>query len=579
MRISSIISFACLVLLFSACRKDQEIVEINKKRPTPALVIETVVQGIISDRAGNPLENVLVEFDQQQLQTDANGYFFLKGNAPSNKALIHIQKDGFFHTVHAFTPQERDTVRTEIKLIERISSGSFASADGGSIQLDNGSSVDFQAGGFVDASGNPYTGNVTIYAHPLDPTDDDIAEYMPGDMTARDAQGEEQLLESFGMVNVEIEDENGQALQINKPATLKVAVPASLSSNAPAEIPLWYFDEVEGLWIEEGSATLENGIYTGDVSHFTFWNCDIALPIARIDGFVRMGEYAPIVEVCITRSNGDKRCKSTSARGAYDGLVPQGETFLLEVLDHCGNVLHSQNIGPFTADSQIDPINLANNGSFTLVYGSVVDCNNDLVTSGYGVVHFEGDEKSFALPINANGRFFGMLPNCSATHLEVFATDRNAQEFGNSTRYQVSPTVNVDTIVACGNQYTESVQIEYNGNTYFIDNCIIEHTPNSNIYTFSFIDNQNPVDRVAYQYTMLDWNQDPSNPLWSISYNITQFGNPDPIFGITGDIQVVELGTKSGEIVVLEITNAQVVVEPNGNTYQGGFARLTGLIK
>jgi hypothetical protein len=36
------------------------------------------------------------------------------------------------------------------------------------------------------------------------------------------------------------------------PATLTFAVPASMKDQAPATIPLWYFDEDEGIWKEEG---------------------------------------------------------------------------------------------------------------------------------------------------------------------------------------------------------------------------------------------------------------------------------------------------------------------------------------
>jgi WD40 repeat protein len=39
-------------------------------------------------------------------------------------------------------------------------------------------------------------------------------------------------------------------------------------------MPLWYFDETLGMWKEEGTATLKNGVYTGTVTHFTDHNLD-----------------------------------------------------------------------------------------------------------------------------------------------------------------------------------------------------------------------------------------------------------------------------------------------------------------
>ena len=40
-------------------------------------------------------------------------------------------------------------------------------------------------------------------------------------------------------------------------------------------MPLWYFDEQKGMWVEEGVATKQGNQYVGTVNHFTDWNCDI----------------------------------------------------------------------------------------------------------------------------------------------------------------------------------------------------------------------------------------------------------------------------------------------------------------
>ena len=53
-------------------------------------------------------------------------------------------------------------------------------------------------------------------------------------------------------------------------------------AGAPNEIPLWYFDEDNGYWIEEGSATLQGTKYVGTVSHFSFWNYDIPTEYVNI---------------------------------------------------------------------------------------------------------------------------------------------------------------------------------------------------------------------------------------------------------------------------------------------------------
>jgi photosystem II stability/assembly factor-like uncharacterized protein len=63
-------------------------------------------------------------------------------------------------------------------------------------------------------------------------------------------------------------------------------VPSSILANAPATIPLWYFDEEQGTWIEEGSATLQNGSYVGNVGHFSSWNADAPIQTSFLKGRV-----------------------------------------------------------------------------------------------------------------------------------------------------------------------------------------------------------------------------------------------------------------------------------------------------
>ena len=50
---------------------------------------------------------------------------------------------------------------------------------------------------------------------------------------------------------------------------------ASQTGIAPETINLWYFDEENGYWKEEGQAIKDGNKYVAEVTHFTWWNCDI----------------------------------------------------------------------------------------------------------------------------------------------------------------------------------------------------------------------------------------------------------------------------------------------------------------
>ena len=87
---------------------------------------------------------------------------------------------------------------------------------------------------------------------------------MPGNGRARDASGNLVDLISAGMMTVDFFDAAGNKLQVatGKTATIQMDLPqgtASIGGTAMvvgAAIPLWHFDEAQGLWIEEGTGSV-----------------------------------------------------------------------------------------------------------------------------------------------------------------------------------------------------------------------------------------------------------------------------------------------------------------------------------
>ena len=77
-------------------------------------------------------------------------------------------------------------------------------------------------------------------------------------------------------MDVEMVDDAGNKLQLasGQPAILTFTIPDTLLSLAPASIPLWYFNDSSGRWIQQGTAVKQGNTYVGQVGHFTYWNCD-----------------------------------------------------------------------------------------------------------------------------------------------------------------------------------------------------------------------------------------------------------------------------------------------------------------
>lgn len=63
-------------------------------------------------------------------------------------------------------------------------------------------------------------------------------------------------------------------------------IPETMRDNPPPTIPLWYFDDESGLWVEEGIATLQGDVYVGEVGHFSWHNLDVPAERVSISGKV-----------------------------------------------------------------------------------------------------------------------------------------------------------------------------------------------------------------------------------------------------------------------------------------------------
>ena len=75
----------------------------------------------------------------------------------------------------------------------------------------------------------------------------------------------------------------------------------------------------------------------------------------------------------IKRNNGLAGSGYSNENGMVSGLVPKGEALTLEVLDICGNVIHSEAIGPFNANTDLGTIAINNSViNTTVITGELI---------------------------------------------------------------------------------------------------------------------------------------------------------------------------------------------------------------
>lgn len=298
----------------------------------PAITFKTQVMGFVADVNGQPIQGAKVSANGQTATTDNYGVFVLD-NAPftGDFCYVKVEKQGYFigsNTVHGEAGQK---LFTEITMQAQDNIVVFPSGEGKDIVLNNGAAVKFPANAIKKADGSLYNGNVHVAVATIHPDDKNFSSLVPGgDLRAYTLAGENIQLYSFGMLNVELFDDAGNKLQLTegKEATLTFPISNTQIAEATATIPLWYFDEDKGVWIEEGIAYKKGNNYVGNVKHFTPHNVDRPENRARISGRI-VDCYGEPVGYTSFRA-GQSRF-STNSKGEFTNvLVFANEPFELE---------------------------------------------------------------------------------------------------------------------------------------------------------------------------------------------------------------------------------------------------------
>ena len=240
------------------------------------------ISGVVSEPDGSPLSGAVATTGDRTTTSNEQGYFVLT-DVPVGDTLLGISASGHMSTFRVLAVSaDGSTHYADIVLVE-VETATVDGAAGGTVSTGDGDgSVIFAANSFVDAAGNPYTGQVNVQLNALLPTDDEFYGTFPGEFAGIDENGDEVPFISFGFMTVKLMSAAMAPLQLAEgtTATMNLTIGSSKAALAPATIPMWYFDESGMVWRQDGEAVLEGDFYTADVSHFTSWNWD--LPVTDI---------------------------------------------------------------------------------------------------------------------------------------------------------------------------------------------------------------------------------------------------------------------------------------------------------
>ena len=470
MKSTKIIStfFILNLFIFSSCNIDDET---NGSNYQQNVIPDTFSQyfgneisrdflGTVIDKNHLPIEGVTVTIGEYTALTDSNGVFVIQ-NANVNERFGYIKADkaGYIHGSRSVVPSN-GTNKVTIMLLEATIVGTVNSGGIETVTANDGSSVSFD-GNFIKEDGSTYTGAVNVIMHHLDPSDEDMPMQMPGMLYAQNEDGAERMLQTLGMLAVELRGSGGEDLNLAEGSISEIKMPVdpSLMSIAPPTIPLWYFDEANGYWKEEGFATLQGDMYVGTVSHFSFWNCDIPAEAITLCVNTINEDNNPLtnLSVNITSASFGTTNGYTNENGEVCGFVPSGEILEMHIYSQgaCSNdVLITQTIGPFNTDSNLT-VTVPNIGDVIqeTVIGTLNDCDGNEVTDGYAILTHENNTY---IELVDDGTFEFSFLRCSyeSSSFNLYGIDFESIETSanNSYLFSSSSNTNIGTISTCISQ-------------------------------------------------------------------------------------------------------------------------------
>lgn len=455
-------------LLFS-CGKDSDIF-IPNVDPEPERVVASVL-GIVTDGNGGPVSNAVVWLENHTVQTNDLGLFLFSKIEMSEDAYVRVEKPGYFNGSRRFYPLAGNTAQIRVQLLSSGAVGNFQSPAGGSFDLNGGTKLIFPSNVIARTNGEAYVGPVQVSAVPLYTNDPQLFAKMPGNLVGRNEGGQLRALGSFGMIAVELRDDNGALLQVaqGKEVTIEFTIADNQLATAPSGIPLWYFDEESGYWKEEGEASRSGNVYVMQVGHFSFWNCDAPFDLITLTGSVIYdnGQPAEGVIICITVPGLNTMSSGyTDSEGIFSGKVPKDQELILTVKDNNGcEVLEFDpiTIGPFQEDVTLPPITITfSTSELVVATGSLVDCNGDPVEDG--IVELTFGNHTRYIYVDDGNAFSYTFYNCDEGPVTAKAYDYANEKESLPVTLDHAPVIDFGEISIC-EDLTEYLIVEADGQT------------------------------------------------------------------------------------------------------------------
>ena len=230
---------------------------------------QTIMQGVTVGQDGKAAKFVNLFFNDKQVdKTDVNGTFSFPIPKDTKRVVVTF-KDQIFNKFQEedkiFVLSKGQQARYKVTLKEKPQPVIFDASKPANFTLgrdsDSFADLELPENSLLTEDGSVFRGNAKASVSVTDPRNLSDILTAPGDFTTVNEDSREELLETFGMVKLNLEDASGKPLVVSKP--MKVYLdPEKLNltvSDGDTSVKLYWLDRKTGRWREAGYFSLEDG--------------------------------------------------------------------------------------------------------------------------------------------------------------------------------------------------------------------------------------------------------------------------------------------------------------------------------
>ncbi len=323
----------------------------------------TVTGKVVSLANNAPVSGAAVKTETGATTTAADGKFTVLAPV-GDRTVVRVEASGFAEAFPVARVTSGQTANLGVKLVPIGVTETVSVTSGGTVSVPNSPArVTIPANGLVPVAGGAPAGSVNVSLTPINPAEE--PRVMPGGFNGIAAGGGSvRPLESGGAMQVDVRDGAGARYTLAPGTTATIRIPLrTQSANPPATMPLWYFDDVESVWREDGVATLQgtgaNRFYEGPVTRVTYWNADLVLDSIVVNGCVKDANGQPVANAFVQTEGIDytgTAFDSTVADGTFSVAMRKSSRAKLGLFEFDAQtynfvpVSNTVNVGPSATD-------------------------------------------------------------------------------------------------------------------------------------------------------------------------------------------------------------------------------------